>query len=188
LRLQADLLAAQEDIRELRAELQRAQEDLANTREALEAERARNGANAEEFRQALATVRKSAEEALAVERTAVQQLGNDVREAHELVAARDAAVADLRAKLEAAASDQAEVSRLRERVTVLEAAAHEADALRERLSALEADATETQRLRDHLAGTHKAVAEAYTDVEAVLARLASVRDAVSEGGGDPSSA
>jgi chromosome segregation ATPase len=74
LRLQAQLLVAHEEARELRGDLERAREDLAATRTALESERARHAADAEQFRHDVADVQAAAEEAVAAANGRVAEL------------------------------------------------------------------------------------------------------------------
>jgi hypothetical protein len=108
LRLRAELLIAREEARELRGELERAHEDLAATRTALESERERHGADAEQFRRDLADVQLAAEEAVAAANGRVAELQAAAGEvealraqAHEHESLRTA-VGETRAALEAA--------------------------------------------------------------------------------------
>jgi hypothetical protein len=107
LRLQAQLLVAREEARELRGELERAQEDLAATRTALESERERHAANAEQFRHDLADVQAAAEEAVAAATGRVAELEAAAGEMDTLRAQADeherlrTAVGEARAALEA---------------------------------------------------------------------------------------
>jgi hypothetical protein len=102
--LEAELLAAQEEIRELRAAAERAQEELTRAREDLKSERDRQAGDAERFREGLATVRESAAEALAVEQSAARQAESDLREARIALEAKDAALETYRVQLEEARS------------------------------------------------------------------------------------
>jgi hypothetical protein len=125
-RLEAELLAAQEEIRELRAAAERAHEELARAREDLKTERDRQAGDAERFREGLARVRESAAEALAAEQSAAQQSESDLREAR--TALEHAAAARIQAESEA--------ETLRERLAGLEnarSAAEEARADGERM-------------------------------------------------------
>ncbi len=79
-RREADLLAAQEEIRELRAAAEQAQQELERAREDLKNERERHAGDAERFREGLATVQASAAESLAVEQSSAQQAQAEVRE------------------------------------------------------------------------------------------------------------
>ena len=79
-RREADLLAAQEEVRELRAAAERAQQELDRAREDLKTERERHAGDAERFREGLATVQASAAESLAVEQSSAQQAQAEVRE------------------------------------------------------------------------------------------------------------
>lgn len=63
-KLEAQLLVAQDEARELRAELEKSQAELARAREDLESERARHAEDAQRFRDGLAHVQESAEAAL----------------------------------------------------------------------------------------------------------------------------
>jgi hypothetical protein len=103
IRLEAELLAAREDVHEARAAQQRAEEELSRAREDLRAERDGRAADAARFREGLAEMHAAAEEALG---------------------ARDAELADVRGELEVAvafreeaeAASQAEIAALRERL------------------------------------------------------------------------
>lgn len=64
-RLEAQLLVAQDEARELRAALETSREELARARADLESERARHAEDAQRFRDGLAHVQESAEAALA---------------------------------------------------------------------------------------------------------------------------
>jgi hypothetical protein len=102
-RLEAELLAAREDVHEARAAQQRAEEELSRAREDLRAERDGRAADAIRFRDGLAEMHAATEEALA---------------------AREAELADVRGELEVAvafreeaeAASQAEIASLRERL------------------------------------------------------------------------
>jgi hypothetical protein len=121
LRLEAELLAGREELHEARTALRRAEEELTRARDDLRTERDERAADATRFREALAQMSESAEDALA---------------------ARDAELADVRGELEVAvafrqeaeAAAQAELAGLRERLDDAEAAAQaEITGLRERL-------------------------------------------------------
>jgi hypothetical protein len=150
-RLEARLLAAQEEIRELRAALERAQEELARARADLQGERARRATDADQSREALAWLHASAEDALAFEQTTAQQLDADLREALQAIATKDAVIEQLRRQAEqrthalmrAQSATRAEVEALRRRVARLdearsaaEAARTEAEQLLSRLTAM----------------------------------------------------
>jgi hypothetical protein len=180
--LQAELLAAQQEVRELRTSLQQAQEELSRAQEDLGAERERRAADAARFRDGLAQVEASAEEALAAEKAASQQLGSDLREAHQAMQAREAALTELRGQLEAAAAERrravsearAEVDALRERLASLEPAAEEMDQLRSDLARTREQA---DGARAKLEKTRSAMEEARTDAQRLLGRLTSIGDA-----------
>src|SRR4051794_14042963 len=95
LRLEADLLAAREQVRELEVAAERANAEVARTRADLEAERERNAADAQRFRDNLARVSGSIEAAVAAERTTNAQLRRELEEAQGLLAERDAAIDEL---------------------------------------------------------------------------------------------
>jgi hypothetical protein len=79
--LEAELLTAQEEIRELRIEADRNRDELEQARRALAAERDRRSADAERFRAGIAQFRASAEEALAGERAARLEAVDRARDA-----------------------------------------------------------------------------------------------------------
>ena len=87
---QIDLLAAQEELRDVRIELEQTQAELTRARDHLRAERERRAGDSERFRDGLAKVRESAEEALAAEQGAARQLDADLQEAHAAIATKDA--------------------------------------------------------------------------------------------------
>jgi hypothetical protein len=119
LRLEAELLAAREELREAHrseAELSRARDDLA-------AEREGRAGDAVRFREGLAQVRESAEEALALEQRTSEQLRDELKAAADALAAKEGELADVRGELEVAAAFRAET----------EAAKAEAQALKKRL-------------------------------------------------------
>jgi methyl-accepting chemotaxis protein len=158
--LQAELLEAQQEGRELRASLQQVQEELSRARADLTAEREGRAGDAARFRDGLAQLEASAEEALA---------------SHE------AAMADLRRQLEAAGAERtqavsearAEGARLRERLTSLEHAAKDVDELR---SQLERARSDTAGAHAELESTRGAVAEAQAEAQRLLGRLTSIAD------------
>ena len=176
---QVELLAAQEQVREVGAALQQTQEELTRARDDLRAERERHAGDRERFREGLAKVQESAEEALAVEQSATQRLGGDLREAQDAIDAKDAALEELRGKLEAAVAAltqqeskaQAEIDALRERMAALERAGEEADQLR---SELERRGTQADEARAGLENARSAVKEARTDAERLLGRLTAI--------------
>jgi hypothetical protein len=139
-----DLLAAQEQVLEVGAALQQTREELTRARDDLSAERERHAEDRERFREGLAKLQESAEESLAVEQSATQQLGADLREA------------------------QAEIDALRERLATHERAVEEADQLR---SELEQSRTQADTAQAGLEAARSAVGEARTDAERLLGRL-----------------
>jgi hypothetical protein len=148
---QIDLLAAQEELRDVRVELEQTQADLTRARDDLGAERERRAGDSERFRDGLAKVRESAEEALATEQRATRQLEADLQEARDAIGANDAELQTLREQLDAAES---ETLTLHERVTQLESAAEE-----------------TERLRAELKEAGDAIDQARNDAERLLDRL-----------------
>ena len=69
-----ELLAAQEEVREVRTQLQQVQAELGRARDDLQAERERRAGDAERFRDGLANVRNLAERALSDEQAVVNRL------------------------------------------------------------------------------------------------------------------
>ena len=128
LRYEAELLAAREELRDARAAAHRAEEELSRAQADLDGERAERAADAARFREGLAKVRASAEEALAVEQSASRQLGNDLKAALEIVDAHEATLAEVREEARAE----------------LEAVRVEAEEARRRIAAV-ADAVEDAR-------------------------------------------
>jgi hypothetical protein len=112
MRLEADLLAAQEEAREARAALERTEDELARARQDLAAERERQTADAERFREGLARVRASAEQALAAEHAAVEGLRAELEQTGGL----RTRIADAGAAAEEA---RTEAERLMERLTTI---------------------------------------------------------------------
>jgi hypothetical protein len=102
-RLEAELLAGREELREARSALHRAEEELSRAREDLRVERDERAADAVRFRAGLAQVREAAEQALM---------------------AKDAELSEVRGELEVAAAfraeaesaQKAEIAALRERM------------------------------------------------------------------------
>jgi hypothetical protein len=183
LRLQADLLAAREETRQLQTALERANAELARTRADLETTRSAQDADAERFRDGLASVRAAAEETLAGERTAVEQARADARAAiADAEAAAERQVAEARADAEdavAASERQAgELERLRSRLTKAEQRASAAeqragDADRE-LSDLRERAAAIDSAREQTAAVH-------ADAEQLLEHLTAMRDRLGPG-------
>lgn len=163
---QVELVAAQEDLREVRVAMQQIQQELERVRDDLQAERERRTGDSERFREALAKLRESAEEALAVEQSANSQLGSDLREAQAALEKMDADLKTLRGQLEAAGSALTEAEAK---------AGAEAEALRKRVAKLESDGgKETERLRAELEKARGVVDEARDDAERLIARLTAV--------------
>jgi hypothetical protein len=177
---QVELLAAQEEVREVRVALDQTRAELARSRDDLQAEREGRGGDSERFREGLAKVRESAEKALAVEQSATRELGTDLRQAHDAIEAKDASLETLQGRLEAAVAAQAQV----------EAKAHaEAESLRKHAAKLESDGKEIERLRaeldrsraraeaarTELEKTYGSVDQARSEAERLLGRLTAIR-------------
>jgi hypothetical protein len=107
--LQADLVAAEEQVQELRAALERTEAELDRARADVEAERKGRAADAQRFRAGLARVRASAEQALAGAQAEAQQLGEQLGNASTALEESEAARAELSRKLEAADAARAEL-------------------------------------------------------------------------------
>jgi hypothetical protein len=187
LRITAELLATQEALRESQSTLQRTQEELTRVRDDLASERDLRSADTERFHQGLAAMSDAAAEALTAEQLALQQRGVDLREALEMIEAKDAALLELRGQLEAAAATQtkaeaeshAEIGALRERLAKLKGAGKEADRLRAKLGVTQRQVDEA---RAELDQTRSAMDEARSDVERLLGRLSTLRDTIGDGG------
>jgi len=151
---QIDLLAAQEELRDVRVELEQTQAELTRARDDLSAERERRAGDSERFRDGLAKVKESAEEALAAEQLATRGLEADLQAARDAIGASDAELQTLREQLDAAES---------ERLT-----------LRERVTQLETAAEESERLRAQLKEAGDTIDQARNDAERLLDRLTTV--------------
>ena len=132
LRLEADLLAAGEELREAQSALHRVEEELSRARTDLEAEREARAADAVRFREGLVHVRESAEEALVAEQRTAGQLRDELTAASEAVAAKDAELTEVRGELEVAAAFRTESDTLQKR---LDEAHRRIDAARQALDA-----------------------------------------------------
>src|SRR5919108_1981639 len=119
LRLEAELLAAQEEARELRAAVERLREELARAREDLKGEHERHAVDAERFREGLARVQRSAETA--------------IKEAQDTIQERDAALEQARAEAEALRQERSGVGDARR---AAEEARAELEAMVGRLTAI----------------------------------------------------
>lgn len=130
---QVELLAAQEEVREVQAALEQTRAELARAREDLQAERNRRAADGERFREGLAGVRESAEQALAAEQATVTQLRSQA-EATEAARTEAEATADaLRKQVEKLESDSQETGQLRSELATAHSAVDEARGDAERL-------------------------------------------------------
>ena len=163
---QVELLAAQEEVRAVQVSLQQTEAELARAREDLEAERTRQAADSERFREGLAQVRETAEQALSDEHRTVMRLDSELRDAKEAAEVKDAELDALGEQLVAAdeARTQAEAT-----------AQSEIDALREQVAKLERDGGETERLRAELEEADASIEQARDDAERLLQRLSAIR-------------
>jgi hypothetical protein len=151
LRLEAELVAVQEELREALASLGQSRHDLARAREDLDAEHARHAVDAERFREGVARVRESGERALAAERVTAQRLEADLQRSQDEVAA------------------------LRRELAEHELAGAELQELRAELDTTGRQRDEAQaRLRD----AQRPLAEAHAGTEQLLSHLAAVATAV----------
>jgi hypothetical protein len=162
LRLQGDLLTAQEEAREARALADRAMEELSRAHQDLDTEREGRAADAERFRDGLATVRASAEEALAAEQQAVAQLR-----------------APLQAAEAARAEAQAGVAALQERLETLEEAQQEHERMR---AEVELARVQTEAARSRRTDAHAQIGQAREEVEGLLERLKAIHDTLDDAG------
>jgi hypothetical protein len=162
LRLQGDLLAAQEEAREARALADRAMEELSRAHQDLDAERERHAADVERFKEGLATVRSSAEEALAAEQRTVAGL-------------REQLVAAEAARTEA----QAAVAGLEERLETLEQAHEDHERLR---SEVELARVQVETARSRREAAQREAGAAREEVERLLGRLQSLHESLDDVG------
>jgi hypothetical protein len=163
LRLQAELIAAQEETREAQAAHELALEELERARADLEAMRLRRTAEAERFKEGLAQVREAGERALATSQGELEALRARVGELEDQLAA----VPPLEERLDRAVSDAEEARRSLEEATAEQAALREA---------LDRARQETEEARATLT---RAQAEA-DQAEALQARLDAVRRALDD--------
>jgi hypothetical protein len=151
LRLEADLVATQEELRESASALEQTRDHLSRAREDLDAEHARHTADAERFREGIARVRESAERALAAEQATAQRLELDLRRARD------------------------ELMVLREQVAEHERAGAEVEALRADLETARRRSDDAHaRLRE----AQRPVAEAHAETEQLLRRVAAIANAL----------
>jgi chromosome segregation ATPase len=156
-RLESALLEAQEEIHEHRLAMEVMRKELGRTREDLTAAHQRLKEDAERFRDGLAQVRASADQALADEQSATQEM------ASRLGAAEDA-VARLREELESATSSLARVNA-------------EAEDMRLELSRVR---EESENATGALAIHRTVVEEARSDGERLLARLIALEESLND--------
>ena len=154
-----ELAAAQEQLVDVQAVIGRAREEVLVARAELDESRQRATADEERFRAGLAAIRASADDALALEQKAAEEI-------QERLAQGDSEIGQLRQALE-----QAEAQR----------ASETADA-RSHLDQLRAELEETlqdaagQRARAEMA--EAAVADAQTETDSLRAQLSSIREAL----------
>ena len=181
LRLEAEALAAREEIRALEGALQQSRDDLERARKDLAAERERHDADAARFREGLARVQSSAESVLAEEQAALEQLHVAHRDLVESAAEKDASLEKLRKQLAEAAQERAEAeSQLEAQVAQLTERVGELEAAERRISELQAEADEA---RSALGAFTEAAETARADTERLLARLTTLRDTTTHGAG-----
>jgi hypothetical protein len=172
-RLQAEVVAAQAALHEVEAARDRAEEEAARARQDLAAERERHSEDAGRFRDGLATVQQRAEEAVAAEHEAVQQLVAELFRAREAVAQRDDALHEVQTALETAASAS----------TAAEAQAREeVDGLRRHVARLQEEAEDAGRLRGELDAARRELDEARAVTDRLVGRLTTIREALEDGG------
>jgi hypothetical protein len=179
LRLEAEMLAAQQQAREMTVAAERANEELVRARADLEAERERSAADAQRFRESLAHVSDSIDETAAAERGVSAQLRTELEDAQTRVVQRDAAIGELRRELEAAAAARGEAEAhaeaLRDRIDELERAASELVDLR---TELERRGRQAEAALDALTTARTATDEARADAERLLTRLTATVEAL----------
>src|SRR5215213_2882743 len=154
LRLQAALLAAQEEAREASAAHAQVLQELARVREDLEAERSAHAADAERFKQGLTQVRDAGEEALAATEGELARLRERVRELEgELddIPALRSRLATAEGELEQARAEKAEAHAAFDQAQVK---LHET---REALQRARAEAADADRLRGRLDAVRQAL-------------------------------
>ena len=182
-RLQAALVAAQEEFRETSVAMRAAQEELSRVRGKLDAERKRRASDADRFREKLESLRRVAEETVAAERDAAQKLAARLQAAEAEIDARERSLRRVQEEADAVAAgradERAEMNALRERVAALEPSAQSADRLRERLEMARRGADE---LRGKLASAVRGAQESGSECERLRQRLKTIRRAVDEGG------
>jgi predicted nucleic acid-binding Zn-ribbon protein len=198
---QVELLAAQEEVLELRTALRQVQAELSRARDDLQAERERRAGDTERFREGLANVRTLAERALSDEQAVVNRVIAEFREAEAALETKNQAIEALRTQLEAANADRAEaeaaletkdeaIRAVRTQVEEAEAALETRDeaiqVVRMQLEAANVDRTRAeaeletkdeaiQALRDQLEAAGAAVAEAETEADALRKEVAELR-------------
>jgi hypothetical protein len=156
--LEAELLAAREEIRDLRAAAERTQEELARARDDLERDRERHTGDAERFRAGLEQVRRSAADAVAAEHAALEDAESALGETRAAIEAKDAELEELRGRLEEEAAARAQA---------------ESDAQ-----------TAAQAHEEHLTGLGEArrtADEARAGAEQMLTHLQAIRHALGDG-------
>jgi hypothetical protein len=174
-RLQVELLAAQDEISELRSALEQSGNALIRARDDLEAERKRHAVDAEWFRQGLATIRASAEDALAAEQRATEQLASELREARQVIAAREAEVAGLSNELGAATAARASADS--ETRSQIDALSDEAQTLRRELDAAR---NQTLALQAKSEAARSTAEDGRAEAERLLSQLITLQERLDE--------
>jgi len=118
-KLEAELLVAQDEARELRAELEKSREELARAREDLDSERARHAEDAQRFRDGLAKVQESAEAALAQVRGELEEARGELAEARTARRQADERMATFETTKREAEAARSEAERLLGRLTAV---------------------------------------------------------------------
>jgi hypothetical protein len=168
---QVALLAAQEEVREVRTALEQIQAELGRARDDLQAERDRRVTDSERFREGLANVRGLAEQAVSAEQAVVTRLGAELRDAEAALETQGAETEALRAQLEAANTQRTEAEAALEtnegQMETLRTQLEAADARRtEAEAAVETNAAQRETLRAQLEAADAARLEAEERVQA----------------------
>src|SRR4051794_25033221 len=154
LRLQAALLAAQEEAREAVSAHGQVLQELARAREDLEAARSAHTADAERFKQGLAQVRDAGEEALAgteAESAALRERVRELERELDDVAALRSRLGTAEGELDQARAENAEAHAAFEQAQV------RIDETREALQRARAEAAEAEQLRRRLDAVREAL-------------------------------
>jgi hypothetical protein len=162
LRAQAELLSAQEALRQARASLERSTEEQVRLQLELEAERELRRGDTRRFDEALGAMSDAAEQAVEEE----------LREARQTIEEREASLDELRVLLEAATALRAELE---------SEARAEIAALRDQVTALQEEREESDQMRAELDQARSALLEVRSDAERLLGHLTSAHHTSSDG-------